>query len=365
MRKFGVSFLVLGLAASFLLTGCGKTDNTDEEVVLLDRTEEDTTTKMTVVTKRDVVSSMSVRCAYTAVNVSDVSFDQEGQIISKVYVQEGDTVVKGQLLASLTTEGIDDQIKELDYQIGRTQIRLDQILADKQAAIERAELDYSYTNQWEKDQIEHKERLEAIDKEYQYSIEDCEDDLEMKQLQRSQLKKKLTSGNLYADLSGTVTYVKLRLEGASCVKGERIITITDSTECILTADRAEWREYFDNDAVYTMTVTTGSGAGDYDVMVYKPEETDGALRFYLTESNGSDVSIEVGTRGNILLVLDKRENVLAVTKSGVHSVDGKYYVYVLDEDGKRQTVFVEVGLYGNDYVEILSGLKEGDRVITE
>ena len=72
MRKFGVSFLVLGLAASFLLTGCGKTDNTDEEVVLLDRTEEDTTTKMTVVTKRDVVSSMSVRCAYTAVNVSDV-----------------------------------------------------------------------------------------------------------------------------------------------------------------------------------------------------------------------------------------------------------------------------------------------------
>ena len=49
MRKFGVSFLVLGLAASFLLTGCGKTDNTDEEVVLLDRTEEDTTTKMTAV----------------------------------------------------------------------------------------------------------------------------------------------------------------------------------------------------------------------------------------------------------------------------------------------------------------------------
>lgn len=365
MRKLWLSLLTISLASAMIFTGCGKSKVAEEEVVLVDRSEEDTTTKMAVVTKKDIVSSVNIRCAYTAVNVSDMSFDQEGQIISKVYVQEGDTVQKGQLLASLTTEGIDDQIKELDYQIGRAEMRLNQILANKQAAIDRENYEYEYTRKWAVDVERHEKSLEQIEKDYKYSIEDCEDDLEFKRMERNKLKKQMSNGNLYADLTGTVTYVKSRLEGSNCTKGERIITITDSTDCIFTADRTEYREYIDKDKVYSMSITIGAAAGDYDVVVFEPEETEKDLRFVLAESNGSDTTIEVGTRGNILLILDQRENALALPKSGIHAIDGKYYVYLLDENGKRQTAFVEVGLYGNDYVEITSGLKEGDRVITE
>lgn len=65
------------------------------------------------------------------------------------------------------------------------------------------------------------------------------------------------------------------------------------------------------------------------------------------------------------MVMDTREHVLRVPKDAVHNADGKDYVYMEDADGMRQIVYVEAGLRGDEYTEILSGLQEGEKVILQ
>jgi hypothetical protein len=68
------------------------------------------------------------------------------------------------------------------------------------------------------------------------------------------------------------------------------------------------------------------------------------------------------TIAHINEVLAASYNVLRVPAIGVHSVDGRYFVYVL-EDGLRRMRTVEIGLVTHNFVEIISGLAEGDVVV--
>jgi membrane fusion protein (multidrug efflux system) len=64
------------------------------------------------------------------------------------------------------------------------------------------------------------------------------------------------------------------------------------------------------------------------------------------------------------VLLERRESVPSVPVKAVFELEGKRYVYVLRE-GKARRVAVEVGLEGNDRIEILSGLAPEDRVVSE
>ena len=81
------------------------------------------------------------------------------------------------------------------------------------------------------------------------------------------------------------------------------------------------------------------------------------------ESGPENAGIDVGTAGTIQVVADRRENVLCIPLSAIHTADDGSYVYVLNEDNMREVKWVETGLAGDDTVEILSGLTEGERVI--
>ncbi|MBQ7774710.1 MAG: hypothetical protein IJ379_02225, partial [Lachnospiraceae bacterium] len=67
--------------------------------------------------------------------------------------------------------------------------------------------------------------------------------------------------------------------------------------------------------------------------------------------------------GRITLVLEQKENALSLNDDAIHISGEEYYVYTLDENNVRRMQFVEIGLWGDGEVEILSGLSEGDRVI--
>ncbi|MEN6520679.1 MAG: efflux RND transporter periplasmic adaptor subunit [Armatimonadota bacterium] len=63
-------------------------------------------------------------------------------------------------------------------------------------------------------------------------------------------------------------------------------------------------------------------------------------------------------------VIDRKEDVLFVPVEAVTETDAGTEVTVIGHDGKTQSVRkVEVGLMGNDNCEIVSGLKEGEKVV--
>ena len=86
-----------------------------------------------------------------------------------------------------------------------------------------------------------------------------------------------------------------------------------------------------------------------------------------------DVEIEIdNTDGNykggmvcqVSFVKDKKEGVTVVPRNSVVTKDGENYVFVINEN-KAEKRIVEMGIESGDYVEILSGVSEGESVVSK
>jgi RND family efflux transporter MFP subunit len=69
-----------------------------------------------------------------------------------------------------------------------------------------------------------------------------------------------------------------------------------------------------------------------------------------------------GMSCDLKIITQKKENILRVLQDAIEKREGKYFVKVL-EKGKIKEKEIKVGLWGEDYVEILGGLEEGEKVV--
>ncbi len=73
--------------------------------------------------------------------------------------------------------------------------------------------------------------------------------------------------------------------------------------------------------------------------------------------------IQMGDFGVVVLIEKRAEQVLSVSKNAIHKDEYGNFVYVLNEDGKREVRTVEVGMNDGVYTEITSGLQKGEQVL--
>jgi RND family efflux transporter MFP subunit len=76
-----------------------------------------------------------------------------------------------------------------------------------------------------------------------------------------------------------------------------------------------------------------------------------------------DLSIDSGMYANVLMQLNHVDNVMTAPVSAVVLNGNQHEVYVLDSDNRVHVRIVQIGIQGNQLVEIQSGLAQGDRVI--
>lgn len=74
--------------------------------------------------------------------------------------------------------------------------------------------------------------------------------------------------------------------------------------------------------------------------------------------------IKPGMTADIIIESDKKENVLVIPKRAVKKMDGKKIVQVF-KDGEVKEREIEIGLEGNEYIEVISGLQEGEEVVID
>ena len=132
------------------------------------------------------------------------------------------------------------------------------------------------------------------------------------------------------NLSGTISYIKTNLEGSTSSREEVVIKIVDSSECLFAITNSEYKEFFQENDVIDLDISSGTGVGQYHVEPYKMNEWDEKLLFSIIE-DGENITIEVGTMGMMKIVLEEKKNVLQIPSSAVYKADGKSYVYVIDE----------------------------------
>lgn len=84
-----------------------------------------------------------------------------------------------------------------------------------------------------------------------------------------------------------------------------------------------------------------------------------------------DLEIELDDRKQLMsgmnveveIIFERRENVLTVPIEALHKMNGDYLVTIKDEAGNKSDVKVVLGLVTDDTVEIVSGIKEGDKIV--
>ncbi|MFH1890795.1 MAG: efflux RND transporter periplasmic adaptor subunit [Candidatus Kuenenbacteria bacterium] len=74
--------------------------------------------------------------------------------------------------------------------------------------------------------------------------------------------------------------------------------------------------------------------------------------------------IKPGMTANVTIETEKRENVLRVPLRAINQKNGGRIANILNSQNQQEERIVEVGLRGDDYYEIINGIKEGDEVIT-
>ncbi len=362
MTKSGGHLLAMTCALC-MLTGCAAIGPGEENIVLIEKETEAIVYDMAVVTIADVVKTEKVKCVYQQVNDEAVSFDVGGKRIDRVYVEIGDTVTTGQLLATLDTGNAVDRVETLEYQIARNELTLEYSQLNEDYEISTLWLNYLYNSNGSE---AAKSNLEAnvaqIQQRYEYSREDCQDAIALDKKELQLLKQELKQANLYAGMDGTISFLKSNLEGSASIAGEEIMRIIDSTECLFAVDGAKYAEYFDADTKIAMSISSGSGAGNYELIPYNIGEWGDKLLFAIADDDGSR-TIDVGTMGMMKVVLDEKKQVLSIPVDAVHVADGKSYVYVLGADNVREVKWIETGLMGDTYAEVISGLAEGEKVI--
>lgn len=344
------------------MTGCG-TQEEEEAKITLEPESEQALFETAVADYGDVILSEKLMCTYRQVEDYEAGFTVSGKTIDKVYVSAGDVVQKGELLAELVTGDLDEEIAREEYTLARNQLLLDQNERNLENEIEQLTVEYTYhTEQTNEDWAAKEKQLDEIRKEHRYLREDYSDAIALSKAQLAVLQKEKEESCLYAAIGGTVSSVERELEGSVSVKDEPVITIIDTSECLFELEQPEYIPYFHEGEALSMTVSVGTGKGDYTLLPYEMESW-GDVQLFSIEEQPEGAVLEVGATGSLYLTLDKREHVLRVPEEAVHNADGKDYVYVTDDTGMREVVYVEAGLKGDEYTEILSGIQEGQRVI--
>lgn len=295
---------------------------------------------------KDLVKQVVSAGTITSGTQSDARFTEYGGNIKQVYVAAGDTVEQGQLLAEIET------------------YELDQEITIKELELEREKLEYAIA-------VEQNESINVQSKEQL--------DIDLMQNELDKLYAEKEASYLYAEVSGTVSYVKTLSPGDWVNAGEVLVTIIDITDLYI--DISPTTEVAEFLIGRPITIRYDGNYYDGEIVSNKSgQQWDPETESMLVDEVGEPITVErgdgvrvafkdsipessaVGNIADAVLVLDSRENVIVISANLVKTVNGQDVVYVFKDNERVQTP-VTLGLQSGSSVEITSGLEVGDEII--
>lgn len=311
----------------------------------------------------DMVLSTKISCAYVPVQTESLSYPVSGVYFDETFVQVGDNVVKGQLLAQLELDDIEAQLENVALQLEKLNIRMSALEENRALALERQKLQMKGAAA-----SDLKEALDRVNESFDEQKNALLDQIEIAELQKNEYEEKIKARQLRAGIDGTVTYVRGTSSGGKSVKNERFISVADSTMSLFRAETEYWPLFepgmecvvLSNKVEYEAVV-----ASEAELGLPEKEKVEGESEYVYLKLKNPTFEISDGQRGTLTLVLDSRKDVLRVPESAIAQMNGQAIVYYQDDNGMKAYKPVETGLVAENMVEIISGLNEGESVIAE
>lgn len=288
----------------------------------------------------------------------------------------GDTVEKGQVVA-VTQPEYEQQIEDLTEMIEGLQTDYNNTVTNYDNELA--------TNAWRAGQL--REVIEMMDPEMdgfddicisfelmlsegekikvqkrQY-IEKAEKEIAFQKEKLARFQAKNESNVIKAPESGTITYLADLKVGDGVGVNTYPIVLADTGKVLVQC------EYINESKMERMKFSYAVKDGKRYELQYVPYEDgeyerknakgEGVYTFF--EVVNADESIQFGEDIKVITVEEHRENILIIPTECIHRKDGKPFVYV-DNNGNKESVFIEIGIADDFNTEVLSGLQEGDKI---
>ena len=385
-KKIGVGKILCFALILFMLSACSRYEA--PRPVLIEPSAARTDTALADI---GVVSSVTRRQGITRVLSEGLSFDIAGFNLSAVYVQHGDFVQEGQLLAQLDTSHIQEQITRQKERIAlsrRNNARANEI---RELEIEILLMEYTQMLNQAAEYIDEAAMVVAtrhgleVDRERMLLNQARERqalDLEREEEILRGLNNQLSGTELRAPFDGQITLIANHTDGMRIVPFVPFIYIAGEQDIFL-----ELLDVYSIDAVQQLSflppLVTSSVRihahinGTVYALEYMPLSRD-AQRFYsrnmpqsqspawifparfsISPVNG--IMPPLGAYASIHFYREWKENVLRIPVNALFSEGRNFFVYVV-EDGLLARTPIEIGSATGTFIEITGGLQEGDEL---
>lgn len=358
--------------------------------------------------RSEVVRRIGLDITVTATSTGTIKSEKEAKItaqrigwIRKLRFEEGDLVKAGEVIAELDSDEALYNMKLAEATLSKTRFILDQMKASYESLrvsiakdIEKAKAVLTEVDNRRKRLLELKQQgyvtemdVDMVQKEFEVAKANLDSAIASKETlkakqseikaQEEVVKEALNSFNIAklnydrsfirSPISGVITSRPVRI-GEGVNSGSLIATVVSTKSMYIEAfiDEADVAKVRIGEEV---NITMDSYPGKvFKGEVYKispvvlggkQETRTFEVRVRLKDK---DILIKPGMSADIEIVVESISDVLAVPSQAVVEREGEKYVYIIKDSRARLTP-IRVGRFNWTFYEVLSGIKEGDKVI--
>jgi RND family efflux transporter MFP subunit len=314
--------------------------------------------------KGDVQAHLTVVGNLIGLQTVDIAPRTGGRLLS-VNVQLGDPVRRGQVLAKVEDREIVEQVRaaEASQEVAKATIR------QREADLKVAELNFDRSKNLFSRQLLAKQALDDAESRYLAAV--AQFDLSKAQLSQNdarlqELRINLQHTSVTSPVDGFVGKRSVD-PGAMVNTNTAIASVVDISRLKLVVNVVE----------KDLRMVTAGDVGIVEVDAYPGEKFNGRIARVAPvldpatrtasieiEIPNTDYRLKPGMYARISLTVDERKNTLVAPKNAVIDFESKRGVWVPNDERRAQFVPVTLGIESPEQVEILAGLKEGDRFVT-
>ena len=240
----------------------------------------------------------------------------------------------------------------------RNERYLDSIGSGTHDKVRQAELAYN------KGKLE----LEQLQQQYENEKKVKAADLKVKELEfnifskgLAEMKRTLNDAQVGSPRKAILTFVNNQV-GAQVGKGEQIAVVSDLSHFKVEGEIAD--TYGDRVAAGgKVIVKVGSEKLEGVVSSVTPLSKNGVISFSVQLENDSHKRLRSGLKTDVYVMNAVKEDVMRIANASYYVGRGDYELFVLDSEDELVKRKVKLGDSNFEFVEVVSGLQPGDRVV--